>query len=62
MYAPTSDAGDEEIEEFYESLAETVRVHRKSGECLVIMGDFNGKVGSDCEGDTVGPFGLGQSK
>ena len=45
---------------FYEVLASTVCTHRKSVECLIIMGDLSGKVGTDCEDEIVGPHGLGQ--
>src|SRR4029077_11619107 len=31
----------------------------KGRECLIVMGDFNGKVGSNKDEDIVGPFGLG---
>ena len=33
---------------------------KKSQDCLVIIGDFNGKVGDVKEDDIVGPYGLGQ--
>ena len=60
MYAPTSDATQSEIEEFYEQVEEVVKVQKKYRDCLIIMGDFNGKVGAVKDTDTVGPFGLGQ--
>ena len=60
VYAPTSDATQAEVEEFYEQIEEVVKVQKKYGDCLIVMGDFNGKVGEVKESDTVGPFGLGQ--
>ena len=61
VYAPTNDATQSEVEEFYEQLEEAVKVQKKKyRDCLIIMGDFNGKVGGMKDKDTVGPFGLGQ--
>ncbi|RUS89973.1 hypothetical protein EGW08_002240 [Elysia chlorotica] len=58
-YAPTSDYSDDEIEEYYEEI-QTVLRHVKSTDVLIIMGDFNAKVGKGKEGDTVGNYGLGE--
>src|SRR3989441_12913491 len=33
--------------------------YRKGRECVIVMGDFNGKVGENREEDTIGPFGVG---
>ena len=33
--------------------------NRKGRECVIAMGDCNGKVGGNREEDIVGPFGLG---
>ena len=60
IYAPCEDDEDEEKERFYESLDQAIREFRKGRECLVVMGDFNGKVGNSKEEDTVGPYGLGE--
>lgn len=59
IYAPTEDKDEEEKDRFYESLDQTIKEHRKGRECLIVMGDFNGKVGNERDGSTVGPFGLG---
>ena len=59
-YAPTEDKTDEEKEEFYESLravVENVRQH----DMLILMGDFNAKVGRE-DGiwrEVMGAFGVG---
>ncbi|GFN81070.1 craniofacial development protein 2-like protein [Plakobranchus ocellatus] len=58
-YAPTTTSSDEEIEKFYEEL-EMAKTQCKSHEPLIIMGDFNAKVGEDRIGNTAGPHGLGK--
>ncbi|GFO16493.1 craniofacial development protein 2-like protein [Plakobranchus ocellatus] len=58
-YAPTTTSSDEEIEKFYEEL-EMVETQCKSHEPMIIMGDFNAKVGEDRIGNTAGPHGLGK--
>lgn len=59
IYAPCEDDKEEEKDRFYESLDQAIKEYRKGRECLVVMGDFNGKVGSEREENTIGPFGLG---
>ena len=55
VYAPTSAADDEEIERFYDDLEEEIN---KRSTYLVIMGDFNAKVGRMQDDETfIGPFG-----
>jgi len=54
-YAPTTDADEQTIEEFYDSLYSNC----KSQEISISMGDFNAKVGCEKHGKTVGPHGLG---
>lgn len=59
VYAPTSAAEEEEIDEFYSILAEIVS-HLPKSEVTIIQGDFNAKVGADCtETNITGKFGLG---
>ena len=48
-YAPTNDADEEEAEEFYDRLRVTMR-KRTEKEIVVMMGDFNAKVGDDNNG------------
>ena len=57
VYAPTSEHSDEEIEVFYEHVQKAIK-HTKSTDVVVIIGDFNAKVGSNHE-EVVGKFGLG---
>ena len=46
VYAPTSDHEDDEIEEFYNQLQNTIdKVNKK--DILIIQGDWNAKVGGD---------------
>lgn len=59
IYAPCEDADEEEKDQFYERLDQVIQEYKKGRECLVVMGDFNGKVGNDKEEDTIGPFGVG---
>src|SRR4029077_7080220 len=59
IYSPCEDETEEEKERFYERIDKEIMEHRKGRECLIVMGDFNGKVGSNKDEDIVGPFGLG---
>ena len=58
VYAPTSDYGPNDVDEFYEQL-ESVRRQCKAEEVTVLMGDLNAKVGQGHSGSVVGDFGLG---
>ena len=58
VYAPTTDHGDDEVEEFYQKLNE-VRAQAKSHEINIVMGDLNAKIGEGRHGNLVGGFGLG---
>src|SRR5688572_29184525 len=44
---------------FYEALDQTLKEYKKGRECLVVMGNFNGKVGNGREENIIGPYGLG---
>ncbi|XP_047996924.1 uncharacterized protein LOC125234635 [Leguminivora glycinivorella] len=57
-YAPTADKNDETIEEFYRQLEEIIK-SIKSQDLVIILGDFNAKVGKGTVGKVVGDFGLG---
>ena len=58
VYAPTTDHGEEEVEEFYEQL-ETAKRQAGSQDIVIVMGDLNAKIGAGSCGQSVGPFGLG---
>ena len=47
--APCEIEKDKEKERFYERVDQVIKEHRKGRECLVVMGDFNGKVGENRE-------------
>jgi len=59
VYAPTNDATRSEIDNFYHEIYDTVKLQKKFQDCLILMGDFNAKVGDKKEEDIVGPFSLG---
>ena len=59
VYAPTTDAEDGDIDNFYEEIDSAV-AQCKSQDIIFVMGDFNAKVGEGQEGNTVGPHGLGE--
>ena len=59
VYAPTQESTEEEVDEFYDQVAEAQN-QCKSQDITLVLGDFNAKVGKDRYEDVVGPFGLGE--
>ena len=57
-YAPTSNAEEAEVEQFYEYLQDLLELTPKK-DVLFIMGDWNAKVGSQETPGETGKFGLG---
>ena len=57
LYAPTSNA--EEAEQFYEDLQDLLELTPKK-DALLIIGDWNAKVGSQDIPGVTGKFGLGE--
>ena len=57
VYAPTSNAEEAEVEQFYEDLKELLELKPK--DVLFIIGDWNTKVGSQETPGVTGIFGLG---
>ncbi|XP_012941986.1 craniofacial development protein 2, partial [Aplysia californica] len=57
-YAPTSESTEDEIEKFYDEINQA-KTHCKSQDIVIVMGDFNAKVGAIRHEDIVGPYGLG---
>ncbi|NSM56165.1 hypothetical protein HET73_00315 [Wolbachia endosymbiont of Atemnus politus] len=59
VYAPTSDHDDDEIELFYEKIQSALK-HLKSQDFLIILGDFNAKIGNKPYQNLIGKYGLGE--
>ena len=57
-YAPTSNAEEAEVEQFYEDLQDLLELTPKK-DVLFIVGDWNAKVGSQETPGVTGRFGLG---
>lgn len=52
IYAPTSASSEEESEEFYQLLSETLKQNEvKRKDTLLVMGDFNGRIGKRKPGE-----------
>ena len=58
VYAPTSNAEEAEVEQFYEDLQDLLELILKK-DVLFIIGDWNAKVGSQETPGVTGKFGLG---
>ena len=58
VYAPTTNAEEAEIEQFYEDLQDLLELAPKKN-VLFIIGDWNAKVGSQEIPGVTGKFGLG---
>jgi len=61
VYAPTSMASEEEQDSFFNKLQSTIDRTPK-GDVIMVIGDFNAKVGhhQGGDGDTIGGHGLGK--
>ena len=57
-YAPTSNAEEAEVEQFYENLQDLLELTPKK-DVLFIIGDWNAKVGSQETPGVTSKFGLG---
>ena len=58
VYSPTSNAEEAEVERFYEDLQDLLELTPPKA-VLLIMGDWNAKVGSQEIPGVTGKFGLG---
>ena len=56
-YAPTSNAEEDELEQFYEDLQDLLELTPKT-DALFIIGDWNAKVGSQETSGVTGKFSL----
>ena len=59
VYALTSEAEEAEVEQFYEDLQDLLELTPKK-DVLLIIGDWNAKVGSQETPGVTGKFGLGE--
>ena len=57
VYAPTSNAEEAKVEQFYEDLKDLLELTHKK-DVLFIIGDWNAKVGSQETPGVTGKFGL----
>ena len=58
IYAPTSNAEEAEVEQFYDDLQDLLELTPKR-DVLFIIGDWNAKVGNQETPGVTGKFGLG---
>ena len=58
VYAPTSNAKEADVKQFYEDLQDLLELTPKK-DLLFIIGDWNAKVGSQQTPGITGKFGLG---
>ena len=58
VYAPTSNAEEADVEQFYEDLQDLLELTLKE-DVLFIIGNWNAKVGSQETPGVTGKFGLG---
>ena len=58
VYAPTSNAEEAEVDQFYEDLQDLLELTPKQ-DILFNLGDWNAKVGSQETPGVTGTFGLG---
>ena len=59
VYAPTEEDEESVKDNFYANLEKVIKESKKAFDQLVVLGDFNAKVGDDREPGIIGPFGLG---
>ena len=58
VYAPTTSRPEEEVDDFYELLQSEIS-HTSNQDFLIVMGDWNSKVGDRSDYPVVGKYGLG---
>ena len=58
VYAPTNNAKEAEVEQFYEDLQDLLELTPKK-DILFIIGDWNARLGSQDIHGVTGKFGLG---
>ena len=60
IYLTTTADSDEEIEKFYDEVEHAINEKKKWDDIVIVMGDFNAKIGKGKQGEVVGPHGLGE--
>eukprot|EP00914_Ancora_sagittata_P034052 GHVO01068819.1.p1 GENE.GHVO01068819.1~~GHVO01068819.1.p1 ORF type:complete len:252 (-),score=25.77 GHVO01068819.1:1134-1889(-) len=60
VHMPTSASEEEEVKKVYADIQKIIDNIPKR-ERLVVMGDFNSKIGADCQHEACGKFGLGET-
>jgi hypothetical protein len=60
VYMPTSEHGDDEVEEFYGTIEEILEEDGKVNTNTIIMGDWNSVAGDEPYRNIVGPRGPGR--
>ena len=59
VYAPTSNAKEAKVEQFYEDLQNLLELTPKKKDIIFLIGDWNAKIGSQEIPGVTGKFGLG---
>ena len=59
VHTPNEITEETEEAQFYDELLEAIKEHKKSRDQLIVMGDFNAKVGKTKDKKVVGPYGMG---
>ena len=62
IYSLTAADSDEEIEKAYEEVGNTINETKKLYDKVLVMADFNAKIGKGKQGEVVGPHGLDKRK
>ena len=61
VYAPTTNAKEAKVEQFYEDLQDLLELTSKK-DIIFIRGDWSAKVGSQELPEVIGKFGFGTTK
>ena len=59
VYAPTTNAKEAKVEQFYEDLQNLLELTPKKKDIIFLIGDWNAKIGSQEIPGVIGKFGLG---
>lgn len=59
VYTPTADKSEDKIKEFYDHIKKVLK-YTKKNELIIIMGDFNAKVGNGKKDNIVSKHDLGE--